>query len=227
MLSGAKPTAVGLHAQAETSAPITAAWMERTIAHGSALDSQRLILQQDNCQCKSSSPTCLQSIGHSQKGILLLTFHIVEKYPEVAGPLKALHSGHSRAHTAAATCTYKPTVQQCHWQIPRAVLRSTEGRNPVIEQFCCAPDADVVAQEGRRVQDHEAVPAALYGEGQAARDTVQGVGVRNIRRLLQKQVAVRVARHPDVIELHGGLRLIRHQMNRQIRLQKPNQNRQR
>lgn len=206
---------------------IPAAWIKSTIAHGSALISQKFNLQQDNCQCKSSSPDCLQSIGRSQMGILLLTIHMVEKHPKVAGLSKALHSGHSRAHTAAAACTYKPAVQPCHWQIPSAVLRSTEGRTPVIEQVCCAPDTDVVAQEGRRVEDHEAVPAALYGEGQAARDTVQGVGVRNIRSLLQKQVAVRIARHPDVIELHGGLRLIKHHMNCQIRLQKSNQNRRR
>ena len=72
-----------------------------------------------------------------------------------------------------------------------------------------APDADIVAQEGRRVEDDKAVPAALDREGQAARDAVQRVWVRDIGRLLQEEVAVRVPGHPDVIELHRGLRLQR------------------
>lgn len=57
-------------------------------------------------------------------------------------------------------------------------------------KLSCAPDTDVVAQEGRRVENNEAVPAALHWEGQATRDTIQGVRVRNIRRLFQEQVAV-------------------------------------
>ena len=69
------------------------------------------------------------------------------------------------------------------------------------------PDTGVMAKEGPRIEDDHAIPAALNGEGQAARDAVQRIGVRNVGRLLLKQVAIRVTRHPDVIEVHCSLRL--------------------
>lgn len=64
-----------------------------------------------------------------------------------------------------------------------------------------------MVRERRSLHGDDAVPAALGGEGQALGCPLQGVGVRQIGRLLAEQVAIDVPSHPGVIELQVGASL--------------------
>ena len=60
----------------------------------------------------------------------------------------------------------------------------------------------MVLCEGRSIEGHQAIPAALDRERQAPRQACQRVGVRGIGVVLDKHRPVGVAADPQVIESH-------------------------
>jgi len=68
-----------------------------------------------------------------------------------------------------------------------------------------SPYPEIVLGEGCSIQGQQSVPAALYREGEALRQPLQGVGVRAVRLLLLEQLPVHITAHPAVVEPHRQL----------------------